>query len=149
MLGRSGAANLPNARKRQARFNAESAENFLVAGEHVAESGELAGRGFRERHAAGAAAGAVTERGRLQHQDGPPGSQPAQPGCSGKAAEAAANNGEIHMIGERARGRTEIHGPGRPAPGMSFAAHGISLMRRERGRWREYPRLPEKADPSL
>src|SRR5258708_28717801 len=124
MLGRRGATKLRDARKLQPRVNAESAENLLVAGEDVGERGKLAGRSFRERHAAGAAAGAVTERSGFEHKDGPPGSKPAQPGRSGKAREAAANNGEIHVIGKSARGGTEINGPGRCAPGMSFATHG-------------------------
>src|SRR6266481_1723843 len=152
MLGRSGAANLPNARKRQARVNAESAENFLVAGEHVAEAGKLAGRGLGKRHAAGAATGAFTERSRLKHKDGPPGSKPAQPGRSQNAQKATANNGEIHMIRQSARGGTEIDGPGRHAPGvsfanrdipMSFAAHSISLMQRDLSGWQEPPRIPQ------
>src|SRR5258708_40029515 len=142
-LRRSGAGDLPDARKRQARVYAESAENFLVAGEHIAESGELVGRGSPERHAAGAAAGAVTERSRLQHKDGPPGSKPAQPGRRGKAREATANNGEIHLIRQSARSGTEIDGPGRHAPGMNFAAHGNSLMQRECGRWHKPPRISQ------
>src|SRR6267142_2381145 len=143
MLGRSGAANLPNARKRQARVNAESAENFLVAGEHVAESGELAGRGLGQRHTAGAATGAITKRSRLKHQNGAPGSEPAQPGRSGKAREATANNSEIHMIRQSARSGAEINGPGRHAPRMNFAAHGISLMPRNLGGWQEPPRISQ------
>jgi len=152
---RSGAGKLPGARKRQPRVNAESAENFFVAGEHIAEAGERAGRGFRERHAAGAAAGAVTERSRLQHKGGPLGSKPAQPRRSGKSREAAANNGKIHVIGKGARDGTEINRPGRPAPGvrfanrdisMSLAAHGISLMQSECDGWREFPRLHNDAD---
>src|SRR4029077_12163665 len=103
------------------RVNAENAENFFVAGKHVAEAGERTGRGFRERHAAGAAAGALTKRSRLQHKDGPPRSKPAQPRRSGESREAAANNGEIHMIGKSARGGTEINGPGRRTPGVRFA----------------------------
>src|SRR5882762_2407884 len=121
MLRRNGAPQLPDAGKRQPRVNAKSAENFLVAGEHVAESRELAGRAFCQRHATRAAAGTVTERSRLQHQDGPPGSKPAQPSRSGKTGEATANNGEIHVSGERALGGTEIDGPGRRAPGISFS----------------------------
>src|SRR5229473_2451727 len=97
----SGAAQLPDAGKRQPRVDTESAENLFVAGEHVAESGELTGRGIRKRHATGAAAGAVTERSRLEHQDGAPGSKPAQPGSGGKPREASAHNGEIHMTGMR------------------------------------------------
>src|ERR1700674_300704 len=143
---RSRAAKLPDARKCQPRVNAECAESFFVAGEHVAESGKLAGRGFRERHAASAAAGAVTERSGLQHKDGTPGSKPAQPRRSGKSREAAANNGEIHMIRQCAWGGTEINGPGRRTPGMNFAAHGISLMPRELGGWREFPRLHNNTD---
>src|SRR6267143_2347018 len=145
MFRRCGAAKLPGARKRQPRVNAKSTENFLVAGEHVAESRELAGRALCQRHAAGAAAGAVTERSRLQHKDGPSGSKGAQPSRSGKTGEAAANNGEIHVIRERALGGAEIDGPGRRAPGISFSAHGISLMQGEYGWWREYPRLREKS----
>src|SRR5437016_7008962 len=137
---RSGAAKLPDARKRQPRVNAERVENFFVASEHVAQSGEWAGRGFCERHAAGATAGAVTERGRLQHKDGPPGCKPTQPGRSGKAGEATANNGEIYKIRKSTRGGTEINRPRRRAPGMRFAGHGISLMQREHDAWREFPR---------
>jgi len=157
----SGVAKLPDAGKRQARVYAESAKNLLISGKDIAESGELAGGGFRERHAAGAATGAVTKRSRLQYKNRLPGSKPAQPRRRGKAREAAANNGEIHTIGESARGRTEINGPGRRAPRLSFAnrvrlpsfangevstgvaAHGISLMQRECGACREFPRLPQ------
>src|SRR6266852_293553 len=157
----SGAAQLPDAGKRQPRVDTESAENLFVAGEHVAESGELTGRGIRKRHATGAAAGAGTKGSRLEHQDGPVGSEPAQPGRGGKAREASANNGEIHMIGESARGGAEIHGPGRRAPGMRFARasitlrfakrgistrfarHDVSLMRWDCGACREFPRLSQ------
>jgi hypothetical protein len=71
-LGRSlpdqgGAAQLPDSGKSQPRVDAEGAENFFVAGEDVAESGERAGGGIGKRHAAGAAAGAVTKRSRLKH----------------------------------------------------------------------------------
>ena len=109
------------------------------SGEDIAEAGKIAGRGFRERHAAGAAAGAFTERSRLQHKGGAPGRQPAQPGCGGKAGEAAAKNGEIHVIRESAWGGTEIHGPRRRAPGVSFAVHGLSLMQGKPSRWRGFP----------
>src|SRR6267378_2253182 len=146
MLRGNGAPQLPDTRKRQPRVNAKSAENFLVAGEHVAESRELAGRTVCQRHATRAAAGTVTERSRLQHKDGPPGSKPAEPSRSGKTGEATANNSEIHVIRERAPRGTEINGPGRRAPGISFSAHGISLMQGECGWWREYPRPPEKAE---
>src|SRR5882757_2570775 len=142
---RSGAAKLPDARKCQPRVNAERAENFFVASEHVAQSGQWAGRGFCERHAPGAAAGAVTERSRLQHKDGPPGCKPTQPGRSGKAGEATANNGEIYKIRKSTRGGTEINRPRRRAPGMRFAGHGISLMQREHDAWREFPRLHNNA----
>src|SRR5204863_4748883 len=59
------------------------------------------------------------------------------------------------MIRERARGGTEIDRPGRRAPWvgfakraicMSFARHGISLMQRKRGGWREFPRLHNDDD---
>src|SRR5258705_261836 len=114
-------------------------EKALVATsrEPAAGPGGPTRRSFRKRHATGAATSAVTERGRVQHQDGPPRSKPAQPRRRGKARKAAANNGEIHVIRKRALSRTEINGPGRHAPwmrlarrdvSMHFAGHSISLM---------------------
>src|SRR5882672_921154 len=73
---------------------------------------------------------------------------PSEADSSTRTERPGANNGEIHMIRKRARGGTEIHGPGRRAPGMSFAAHGLSLMQGECGWWRGFRRLNGKADPS-
>jgi hypothetical protein len=112
-------------------IDTESAENFLVAGENVAESGERASGGFCEREAASAAASAFAERSRLKNKDGPLRSQSAQPGRRGKAREATADNGEIHMVREGPRGGTEIDDPRRRAPGMGFAWHGNSWMQTE------------------
>src|SRR5207247_431111 len=130
----------PTPGKREPAVNAQSAENFLVARQHIAESREITGGRFRERHAAGAAAGAVTERSGLQHQDGLLRSKPPQPRGRRKAGETASNNSEVHKIRKSARNGTEINAPGRRAPRMrlaylgialNFAAHSISLMQRE------------------
>jgi len=128
----------PDARKRQARVNAQGAENFLVASEHVAEARGACRPRFPQAPCRRCGAGAFTKRSRLKHKDGPPGSKPAQPGGSRKARKATANNGEIHMIRQSARaGRKSTVQAARPRVSfanrdipMSFAAHSISLMQR-------------------
>src|SRR5258708_15010187 len=116
MLGRSGAAKLPDARKFYSRVNTQSAENFLVAGEHVSKSGELAGGHLREGHATRAAARAVTQRGRLEHKDGTPGGFPALSAAAGLPRLA----------------------PGRSVLVIIFARHSGSRMRNDFQMWGEF-----------
>ena len=72
-MGESGqsafAANFPGAGESEIALDFELRENFLDAGEHVAQTRQIARGGFRQGHAAGAAARAVADAPGFQHDN--------------------------------------------------------------------------------
>src|SRR5215831_3277139 len=100
-------------------------EDFLITGKHVAESGQIAGTRFRKGHAAGVAAGAGAEGFGFKKDHGLFRSQALDPGSSGEAREAAADNGDIRGCGKRTVRCLKIDGPGAVAP--VFGGHFRSV----------------------
>jgi len=64
------AGNFPDTGKFQIGTDAEFTKNFSIAFENVSEAGQIAGGGFAEDHAAGAAAGAVADSFCFEKEDG-------------------------------------------------------------------------------
>src|SRR5205807_5672487 len=113
----------------QAAVDAEPAENFLVAREHVAESGKPPARGIRQHEPAGTPTCAFAKRIGLKHQHGFFRRELPQPRRGRKSREAAANHGEIHLVRKALGGGwTKTHRPWRHAPGMRFSRHCFCSM---------------------
>ena len=81
------------------RREAQGTKNCLVAGENVAQAAKRSSGGLRKSHTARAAAGAVTDRFRLEDHHRLAGSKSREPSTSGKAGEAGTNDDEIRVSG--------------------------------------------------
>src|ERR1700676_146227 len=128
------APEFPHAGQGDFSVDLERAQNALVAAEHVAKSGKLAGRGFGQSHAAGAAARAIAQRAALEQENGFRGSEFAQPRRGGEAAETSAHDDEIRVARNGSQRGTELDPPWRSTPfvrAMALVGHRASWMRRD------------------
>jgi len=123
-----GASEFGDAGKNEARIDFQRAQNFPVACEDVTEVGEWAGGGLVKDHAASAAAGTVADGCGFEDENGFAGREFGEPGGGRETCEARADNGEVHVAGQRAPCRAKIDGPRWRAPGMRISAHCESSM---------------------
>ena len=95
----------------------------MEACEDVAQAELIAGGGFGEDHAAGAATGARADAGSFEDGYGFFGREQAQPRCGREAGEPTADYSEVGVGGEFMARWGEVDFPGRGAPAGVLKVH--------------------------
>ena len=124
------AANFKSAGQREIAIDVEFGENALETAQNISEAGQIARRGFRKRHPAGAAAGSRADAIRLEYGDGFFRREVAQPGSRGQTRETAAHDREIDRRRNGFAANSEIDVPGRSAPVRVRIRMRIKRLRR-------------------
>lgn len=116
------AANFPRAGKVQAAINFEFAKDAAEIVENIAEAGKISGGALGESHTASASAGAGANGVGFENRDARLRRNVAQPSSRGKAGESRADNGDVHLLRNRAPRWTKFNLPRRNAPARAPAS---------------------------
>src|SRR5579883_3459407 len=116
MRQRFAAAEFINARQLELGVDIQLSQNLRIPGKYIAKAGQIAHRGFRQRHATGVAAGAVAEMAGFEKGYRIFRSEAFEPRGRRKSREAAADYGEIDRPRLRLGLGVKFDCPGTVAP---------------------------------
>jgi hypothetical protein len=122
---RGGAAEFVDAGQGKIGVDVQSFQDVLIASQHVAEAGQIAGGGFGQGNSTGMAASTCAKGFRFKQSDRFLWGEMFQPNGRGQAGEPTADNGEIDGARKFALRGVKIDGPRAISPVFHGEQHPL------------------------